>query len=192
MRLSTFRLAAALALALALFPTPAYGTPYPIVFDAFASCLHYTPLYLGNSLQTWNATFTDSPWSEWSNGSHNVPRGLGFRIVRLPDYPTSSSCTGSDCQPRMDLSFYANGIEVWGFWGDPGDDGTGGRALLLDEKNNALAGGDGRANGAFTTGTPKKLLEWKVETALKRPGLLPMSGTVAVTHAVVYMEIHGR
>ncbi len=185
----------------ALLAAPAAATPFPIHMDAFTSAIKYTPHHPGVALNVWNATWSETPWSTWVNGTDNVGWGQGFRLVRMdafaPPNATAASgpkyrCAGADCPARADFNFYGTAIEFWGFWGEPGGPEEQGGAAVLDNWNNTVMQASGTVNGEYDSGVPVKLGEAKFLLGNHTVGLVPLWGNVAFTHMVVYMDLDGR
>ncbi|BEI82312.1 hypothetical protein CcaverHIS002_0301800 [Cutaneotrichosporon cavernicola] len=192
-----------LALSILILAGLAIATPYPIVLDAFASGISYIPNSPGVARNVWNATFTDTPWTSWVNGTDNVGWGLGYRIVRMDEFAPPSNSTASnsttterykcagDCPARAEFNFYGTGIEFWGFWGAPGSVQEQGGAAVLDIWNNTVMQSSGSVNGEYDSKVPIKLGEAKVMLGNHTLALVPQWGNVALTHMVVYMELDG-
>ncbi|GMK58133.1 hypothetical protein CspeluHIS016_0501650 [Cutaneotrichosporon spelunceum] len=190
-----------LALLVLVLGRLAAATPYPIVLDAFASGISYTPSSPGVARNVWNATFTDTPWSTWVNGTDNVGWGEGYRIVRMDDFaapraPNSTTterykCGGPDCPARAEFNLYGTGIEFWGYWGAPGSVEEQGGAAVLDIWNNTVMQSSGSVNGEYDSSVPIKLGEAKAMLGNHTFALVPLWGTVALTHMVVYMDLAG-
>lgn len=178
------RLLGALALALAASPTfvvSAATSPYQITLDSYSCELDYWPNANGNASDSWNASYTGTPWSKYIE--ETVPEGQG--------YHWHTNAARNNGSVWVGYTFYGSAIEYWGFWAVPGQNGQG-SVNVTDEQGNLLTKGSGESGSQFSSSAPTKLAEVRFDQVGNHTTrLIPVWGTVSFTHLVVTLELNG-
>lgn len=163
----------------------------PVYLDSYSAQLDYQPDSTKGPDGSWNASFTDSPWSSRVSGQRGGQVGLGVGY----HYTTASPNTTADVW--VGYTFYGTGIEFFGYFGYLGTGAT--NANEQSSTQLSLSGPDYMTDNVTATG---QMTEGSAPTSLGKFSDLKLgnytvqlrvpTGTVSFTHLVVQMEVGGE